>query len=173
MAFADELVACLPAIRRYAYSLSRDDADDLIQDTALKALRQQKSWEPGTNLTAWAITICRNCFRDYRKINPNRARLTAEFGYLSPNIAPESVTDKITCSEVATELDRLSESSKTAILLAVVEGFSYEEVATRMGCPVNTVASHVMRGRNTIRERMIARQHVEDSSNATTDAFTR
>ena len=121
----------IPRLRRYARALARapERADDLVQDTLVRALAKQNLWQPGTNLRAWLFTLMHN-----QHVNTVRRSvrdgLTIEVNSLSNRLP--AITDP-TASRQLQELDRalgqLSDEQRQAILLVGLEGMSYEEAA--------------------------------------------
>lgn len=155
MAFTDALYAT--ALR---YTRNSVDAEDLVQDTLVKAVRSRSQFEEGTNLKAWLFKILTNTF-----INRYR-RGTLERGVLKgPDAKPLSdgwmstATMRQMCDpeslalrpmlekEVAAAVEQLPDDFRVAVLLSDVEDFSYKEIADIMGCPVGTVMSRLHRGR--------------------------
>lgn len=134
--FHEQLKAILPRLRIYALSLTRDRdaADDLVQETVVKALKGRHSFQPGTNLAAWLFRIQRNEFiSGVRKQRPT---------------VPVDL-------EIAERLSHpLAPTQREALLLAVLEGLPYEVIAEHTGVSVGTVKSRVSRGRDTL-ERLL------------------
>lgn len=154
-AFRDGIVASLPILRAFAISLTRkiDQAEDLVQDTVLKALSKQESFETGTNLQAWLITILRNGFLTaYRR---SRREVADEDGsHAAKLICVPDQEDRIVVQDLAAALARLPTEQRTAILLVGAEGLPYEEAAQALGCAVGTLKSRVNRARNRLAELM-------------------
>ena len=142
------LLASVPALRRFAVSLARDPtaADDLVQDTLLRAWRARARFEPGTNFEAWTFTILRNVFysgqRKHREVQDEDGSYTARLSIL-PNQA-----GCLDLQDVRTALDRLAPMMREALVLVTIEDLSYEEAAAVMGCQVGTVKSRVWRARD-------------------------
>jgi RNA polymerase sigma-70 factor (ECF subfamily) len=140
------------------------DADDLVQETYMRALRAADQFTPGTNLKAWLFRILRNTFagmyRRQRK-NPTVGGLdTVEFAM--PAVAESTwLRDdmeldrlrKLVAEEIETALMSLSEDGRTVVLLDL-EGLTEAEVAEVLGCPVGTVKSRLSRARRALRERL-------------------
>ncbi len=145
--FRRQIEATIPALRRYARALTRDaeTADDIVQDTLVRALRSEHLFHGG-DLRAWLYTILTN-------LNRNRLRTLSRRPVLIPikdndaaQGAPESGG-----RDIARALDELAEEPRTALLLVVLEGLTYREVAEVQGVPIGTVMSRLSRARMQIR----------------------
>ena len=158
----EALVAAIPNLRAFAISLTGDHhkANDLVQDTLLKAWANRDKFEVGTNLKAWLFTILRNTyFSDIRK----RRRETQDVdGQAAAQLvsAPEQ-NGHIDLSDFKRALFFLSADQREALLLVGAEGYSYEEAAAISGCAVGTVKSRVNRARVHLAE-IMAVGSVED-----------
>lgn len=134
-----------------------DEAEDLVQDTFLKAWRFFDKFQPGTNCRAWLFRILRNSYatsmlRTYRHPNGNAPDNPDEWR-TSPQDNPEyQCCQRHFDDEVTRALESLPASFRRMILLCDVEGFQYEEIATMEGCPIGTVRSRIHRGRKILRE---------------------
>ena len=145
----DALVGHVPVLRAFAVSLCGDPtrADDLVQETLVKAWAHQSSFEEGTNLRAWLFTILRNtyfsdCRKRRREVEDGDGSLTAE---LAVHPAQQGVVDMM---DVRTALTRLPDDQREAIILIGAVGCSYEEAAKICGCAVGTIKSRVNRARS-------------------------
>ena len=152
-AFIDGVMGNLVPLRAYAISLTKavDRAEDLVQDTVLRALSRQESFEKGTNQQAWLFTILRNSFfsdhrRAGREIEDADGRLAGE---MATSADQES---RLVLQELEAALARLPREQREALLLVGMEGLSYEETAVALGCAVGTVKSRVNRARNRLAE---------------------
>ncbi len=154
-AFRAELVALIPHLRAFSRSICRNSAlsDDLAQDAMLKAWRSRASYEPGTNMKAWAFTILRNLFysdkrRSWRSqhLDPEVAEAT-----LVANDNPASQMDLLALRNA---MDHLPDEQKEALILVGAGGMSYEEAAAVCGCAVGTVKSRVSRARTSLMARL-------------------
>jgi RNA polymerase sigma-70 factor, ECF subfamily len=149
----DQLVAMIPSLRAFALSLCGDasHADDLVQETLVKAWDHLGSFEEGTNLKAWLITILRNTFlSDYRK---RRHEVNDRSGEHAAHLAthPEQL-GRMDLNDFLAALAKLSPEQRMALILVGAEQFSYEEVAKICGCSVGTIKSRVNRGRRRLAE---------------------
>ena len=146
--FQRQLVAVAPCLHRFAISLARDvtAADDLVQDTLLRAWRNQSSFQLGTNFEAWTFTILRNTFysgrRKHREVEDEDGSYTARLAI------PPDQGGRLDLQDVRTALDRLAPVMREALVLVTIEDLSYDEAAAVMGCQVGTVKSRVWRARD-------------------------
>jgi RNA polymerase sigma-70 factor (ECF subfamily) len=146
--FKEGVQLTIPALRRYARALTHDAdvADDLVQDTLVRALRSQHLFDGG-ELRSWLYTILTN-------LNRNRLRSLARRPPLYPigdNDAPDASGPEAGGRDIERALAGLVEEQRTALLLVVLEGLSYREVADVQGVPIGTVMSRVARARLQIR----------------------
>jgi len=168
--FVDEVVDHLDVLSRVARRLTRQtqDAEDLVQETYIRALRFREQFAPGTNMKAWLFRILTNTFINaYRKRSrtPETTELddVDEFSLYrrmsterpaSSSPDPErEFLDGIVSSEVKDALAALPEKFRTTVLLDV-EGFSYKEIAEMVGVPIGTVMSRLHRGRKFLQQRL-------------------
>lgn len=153
-AFHDMLVAALPRLRIHALSLTRNraEADDLVQDAVALALRGRDKFEPGTNFPAWSHRIVRNRFLSLARQRRRHAELD---GATEEEAAAEQAgpphDDRLVLKELARMLGRLPPALREALVLVVVQGRSYEEVAAMQNCAVGTAKSRVFRARYLLR----------------------
>jgi RNA polymerase sigma-70 factor (ECF subfamily) len=147
--FRDALLAAVPSLRAFAISLSGnvDRADDLVQDTLVRAIANAHRFEPGTNLNAWLFTILRNLFHsEYRK---RRREVEDPDGVYAEQLTsqPEQGA-RLDFEDFRSALATLPSEQREALLLVGASGFSYEETAAICGCAVGTVKSRVNRARS-------------------------
>ena len=151
--FKRDLLSSLPRLRAFAGSLSGNatTADDLVQDTVLKAWTKQEQFEPGTNMVAWLITILRNQY--YSKMRKAGREIQDSEGtftdMMATHPAQHGAMDMI---DFRRALDTLPFDQREAIILIGASGFSYEEAADICGCAVGTVKSRVNRARNRLQD---------------------
>jgi RNA polymerase sigma-70 factor (ECF subfamily) len=151
----DAILAAIPNLRAFAISLSGnvDRADDLVQETVLRALANIDSFQPGTNMPAWLFTILRNLFRsEYRKRRREVEDATGMYAE-SMKSQPEQAS-RLEFEELRAALAQLPDDQREAVLLVGASGFSYEEAAAICGCAVGTIKSRVNRARNRLAELM-------------------
>lgn len=145
------------------------EAEDLVQDTLVKALRARDRYEAGTNMRAWLLRILTNTFINrYRRDGLEKSLLDGPDaepltdGWVSANTMeamrdPESLALRpVIAREIVAALDELPEEFRLAVVLADVEELSYKEVAETMGCPIGTVMSRLHRGRRLLKQRLFA-----------------
>ena len=145
----DEVVAMIPALRAFAWSVSRNgsDADDLVQDTLIKAWTHRDKFEPGTNLRAWLFTILRNTY--YTAVVRRRREVRDEDGvHARKLVAPPSQEWGLAMQSLQTALDQLPAEHREALILIGAAGLSYEEAAEICNCALGTIKSRVNRARN-------------------------
>jgi RNA polymerase sigma-70 factor (ECF subfamily) len=160
----------LDALYNTALRLARNaqDAEDLVQETYLKAYRAWAQFTPGTNLKAWLFKILKNTFiNEYRRRQaaPPQSDFAAIEDAFESEIAPEAggkiknpeeeALERTFDENVQKALDALPPDYRMAVLLADIEGFSYKEVAEILEIPVGTVMSRLYRGRRLLEETML------------------
>ena len=167
--FADAAMEHMGSLYSAALRMTRNpsDAEDLVQETYLKAFRAYGGFQEGTNLKAWLYKILTNTFiNSYRakKRRPEQTELDeVEDLYLYRRLggleavtagrsAEEVVLESITDDDVKAALEALPEGFRLAVLLADVEGFSYKEIAEIMDIPIGTVMSRLHRGRKALQK---------------------
>ncbi len=146
--FKDQLAAVIPHLRAFGRSLSgsRDLADDLVQETLLKAWAARKRFQAGTNMRAWTFIILRNLFLSQMR----RARFKGEWDDVTASkilAAPASQDRHIELGDMQRALMHLPQPQREALILVGAGGFAYEEAAEICGCAVGTIKSRVARGR--------------------------
>ena len=145
----DDILASVPSLRAFAISLSGngDRADDLVQETLLRAIANIDSFQPGSNLPAWLFTILRNLFRsDYRK--RRREVEDAEGNYAKTLKTQPAQNAHLEFEEFRHALEKLPQDQREALILVGASGFSYEDAAAICGCAVGTIKSRVNRARS-------------------------
>jgi RNA polymerase sigma-70 factor (ECF subfamily) len=158
------MLGAVPSLRAFAISLCGDvdRANDLVQETLLRAWSHLDSFEPGTNMSAWLFTILRNHFRtEYRK--RRREVEDADGGYAERLTAREEQTAHIEFGELREALLKLSADQREALILVGASGFSYEEAAKICNCAVGTIKSRVNRARLRLAE-ILGVETVQDLS---------
>jgi RNA polymerase sigma-70 factor (ECF subfamily) len=148
-AFQTDLLAALPGLRAFALSLAVNPAvaDDLVQETLLKAWKHQGKFQPGTNLQAWLCTILRNQF--YSEIRKRKREVEDADGVMAGRlVAPAAQEASSDLQRVKNHLAKLPAMMREALLLVGAQGMTYEDAAELLGCQVGTVKSRVSRARN-------------------------
>jgi RNA polymerase sigma factor (sigma-70 family) len=149
-------MALLPRLRRFAAGLARDpaDGDDLCQATVLRALDRRDQWQPGTRLDSWMMTMMRNIWIDEQRARTRRAQTfvgeEAGLGVGGGGGQEEAVELGV----IDKALRTLPDEQREAVLLVMVEGYSYKEAAEIVGCPVGTLNSRLVRGRDALLSRL-------------------
>jgi len=146
--FHEMLVEALPRLRAYAIVLTNDRtlAEDLLQETAMRALSARTQFTMGTNFSAWLFCILRNQFLSWARKNHRRTvpidNLPEAFlAYMPPQ------DDKVLVHELARVLGKIPRDQREALALTCGNGLRYEEAAKVMGCSIGTVKSRVWRAR--------------------------
>jgi RNA polymerase sigma-70 factor (ECF subfamily) len=148
-AWRDDVIAMIPALRAFAWSLSHNasDADDLVQDTLIKAWTNREKFELGTNLRAWLFTILRNTY--YTAIVRRRREVRDEDGaYAATLTSPANQDWSLAVGALEAALRRLPDEHREALILVGGAGLTYEEAAAICGCALGTIKSRVNRARN-------------------------
>ncbi|WP_333793464.1 sigma-70 family RNA polymerase sigma factor [Hyphomicrobium sp.] len=151
--FEQSLVGAIPHLRAFARSFANDAqrADDLVQETLVKAWNSRDSFTPGTNFRAWLFTILRNVyFSQHRKLKREVDDPDEQYQN-SLSVQPEQY-GYLDLADFRTALARLPSDQREALILVGAEGFSYEEAAEICGCAVGTIKSRVNRARNRLVE---------------------
>ena len=146
--FKEQLALVIPHLRAFGRSLSgnRDTADDLVQETLLKAWAARKRFQAGTNMRAWTFIILRNLFLSQMR----RARFKGEWDDVTAAkilSAPASQDKHVELGDMQRALLQLPQPQREALILVGAGGFAYEEAAEICGCAVGTIKSRVARGR--------------------------
>jgi RNA polymerase sigma-70 factor (ECF subfamily) len=147
------MLAAVPSLRAFAISLcgNVDRADDLVQETLLRAWANRKSFEPGTNMSAWLFTILRNLFRsEYRK--RRREVEDADGSYAESLVSVPEQGSHLEVAEFRKALKLLPPEQRESLILVGASGCSYEEAARICGCAVGTIKSRVNRARSRLAE---------------------
>jgi RNA polymerase sigma-70 factor (ECF subfamily) len=166
--FEKELMPFADALKTFAYHLTYDetDAEDLVQDTLLKAYRSIERYETGTNAKAWLFKILKNGFiNDYRRRvkQPNKVNYEEIIAHQDEEESSTLTSyvdlraelfDNLLGDEVTRALDTLASEFRTVILLADVEDLTYEEIADIEKIPIGTVRSRLFRARNLMKEKL-------------------
>jgi RNA polymerase sigma-70 factor (ECF subfamily) len=152
-----DLIPAIPSLRAFAVSVcgNPDRADDLVQETLVKAWSSLESFEEGTNLTAWLFTILRNIY--YSEFRKRRREASDPDGeYAAGLVAPDSQESHMEFQDFRAALQKLPLDQREAIILVAASGMSYEEAAEICGCAPGTMKSRVNRARNRLAELMAA-----------------
>lgn len=168
--FEREALPLLDSLYAGALRMTRNpaDAEDLVQETMLRAYRAFDSFEPGTNLKAWLFRIMTNAYiNTYRKRQREPQRVSADeiedfdlyqelkdHGTGFDETPERIVLDRLVDSDILEAIDDLPEQFRMAVVLSDIEGFSYAEMAEIMDVPMGTVMSRLHRGRKALQRRL-------------------
>jgi RNA polymerase sigma-70 factor, ECF subfamily len=144
----DDLAAVVPNLRAFARSLcgNPDQADDLVQETLIKAWKNQSSFAEGSNLKAWLFTILRNTFLSERR--KRKREVEDQDGIMAAQLSVHGAqSGHMDMIDFRKAFATLPEEQREALVLIGAEGFSYEEAALMCGCAVGTIKSRVNRAR--------------------------
>jgi RNA polymerase sigma-70 factor (ECF subfamily) len=168
-AFEKEALPHSDILYNYALRMTNHpaDADDLVQETFLKAFRFWDKYEQGTNIRAWLFRILKNSYINrYRKISKEPDTVDYEDVqnfYASirdesadPNDLQKAMFGGLLEDEVSQAISKLPEDFRTVVILSDIEGLTYEEIADFVDCPVGTVRSRLHRGRKLLRAQLFA-----------------
>ncbi len=159
LAYVDQLYATALRLTR-----SPSDAEDLVQDTYLKAFRASRQFQPGTNLKAWLFTILRNTFRNLRR---DRGREPVDIDSETVERAPvpldapdpeQRLIAKTLDADLRQALDSLPPAFREAVWLRDVEDLAYADIAQVLDVPIGTVMSRISRGRRLLQQRVLERR---------------
>lgn len=144
--FEGRLMALMPDLRRYSRSLTRSDIDseDLLQDSVERVLAARATWS-GINLRGWVLTIMTNLHRNGSR--RDRRFPPADIAEAEGLAVPEAAGDPLERARLARALDALTPDHRAVLMLVVIEGYSYAEVADIARIPVGTVMSRLARAR--------------------------
>lgn len=166
--FEEEIIPHLDAMYNFALRLTSDpsDAEDLVQDTIVKAFRFFSSYEKGTNAKAWLFRILKNSYiNNYRKQSkqPNQVDYDEVSTFYETIRAERTDTsdleDKmfrdLIDDDISRALEELPEDFRTVVLLCDIEDFTYEEIANMLDVPIGTIRSRLHRGRNLLKAELM------------------
>lgn len=169
--FEEEALPWLDAVYRFALRLSggrEAEAEDLTQETFLRAYRSWETFTPGTNARSWLFTICRNVFLRQRQVRARTPETTSSeldadlealaandiFHDAAFNDPEQNFFHAIVDEEVTQAIDALPTEFREAVVLSDVEGLSYNEIADVLGVPKGTVKSRIFRGRRLLQQQL-------------------
>jgi RNA polymerase sigma-70 factor (ECF subfamily) len=166
--FDEEIIPHMDALYNFALRLTTDpnDAEDLVQDTIVKAYRFFSSYEKGTNAKAWMFRILKNSFiNNYRKSSkkPSQVDYDEVSSYYESIRAERTETSdlenlmfrEMMDDDLSMALKRLPEDFRTVVLLCDVDGYTYEEIANMLDVPIGTIRSRLHRGRNLLKTELL------------------
>ncbi len=146
------MLKLLPRLRRFAAGLARDpsEADDLCQMTIERAIRRRWQWQEGTRLDSWMYRIMRNCWIDEARASNRRQQTFVDEEQGAGVGGSGGQEARAELHDVDAALARLPAEQREAVILVMVEGWSYKEAAEIVGCPVGTLNSRLVRGRDAL-----------------------
>jgi RNA polymerase sigma-70 factor, ECF subfamily len=161
--FAEDALSFVDALYGTALRLTRRaaDAEDLVQETYLKAFRAANQFQRGTNLKAWLFTILHNTFRNMRRhdgrnpVDVNSETVEQAVDASGHEQSPEQILTRATLdADLQAALDALPDAFRQAVWLRDVEEFTYAEIASMLEIPIGTVMSRISRGRRMLYDRL-------------------
>ncbi len=166
--FQEEIIPHLDAMYNFALRLTSDpnDAEDLVQDTIVKAYRFFSSYEKGTNAKAWLFRILKNSYiNNYRKKSKQPSQVdydevssfyeTIRADRTDTSDLEDRMFRELIDDDISNALEQLPEDFRTVVLLCDVEGFTYEEIANMLDVPIGTIRSRLHRGRNLLKAELL------------------
>lgn len=157
MAFSLQMNEHKPALENFAFSFTKNinDADDLVQDTYLKAIRYANLYTEGTNLRAWLYTIMRNTFiNDYRSTIRHRKVVETHEDLLSLHLVKSSSSNKAESSLIAEDINKALKKLPAVYrtpFIKYFEGFKYHEIADELNIPIGTVKTRIFNARKLLK----------------------
>lgn len=148
-----EVMKELPALRRYALSLTRNpvDAEDLVHDALVRAMERSASYNPSGNLRGWLMSILHNLHIDRVRSGKSASVRDRDYAAQSSDHLGPSQVDSVRLGQVRRAFDMLPDEQREAMHLVTIEGLSYEEAAAVLSVPAGTVMSRISRGREALR----------------------
>ena len=146
--FRDQVIAAIPNLRAFGLSLTArgDQADDLVQETLMKAWKHHDSFEPGSNMKAWLYTILRNEF--YTQLRKRKREVEDVDDFYSSKVAVHAEQEgHLDMADLRIALAKLPDDQREAVILVGASGLSYEEAAQICNVALGTIKSRVNRGR--------------------------
>jgi RNA polymerase sigma-70 factor, ECF subfamily len=156
--FRSRMVELIPRLRRFAVALTGDldQADDLVQETCMRALSRYAQWQEGTRLDSWMYRIAQNLWLDRvraRKVRGERVQLESA-GEISGVDGRDVVDSRLSLATVSAAMAELPEDQRVLVALVCIEGVSYKEAAELTGAPIGTVMSRLARARRQLHARL-------------------
>lgn len=152
-----QMTALLPRLRRFASSLTGNmpDADDLVQDTVERALRNLHRWQPGTRLDSWMYRIAQNIWIDAVRARRIRAAAKADPNEgMAAFDGERAIEAKLNFADTCRALGELPEDQRAVVALVLIEGLTYRETADILEVPIGTVTSRLARAREALSARV-------------------
>lgn len=151
----DAIAAEIPRLRRYARALlgSRGDADDLVQDCLMRALRREHQWRRGDSPRKWLFAILHNLYVDGARARAKQPG-HVDLGQAAQQVQQNFTQDPAVAIDIVSGLERLPVEQRQTVLLVGLEGLSYAETAEVLKVPIGTVMSRLARGRERLRRHL-------------------
>ena len=148
-----DVIGLLGPLRRYARSLTRNEtqAEDLVQDTLVRAYERRGSFRSGGSLRGWLLSILHNTFIDGRRRHLAETHRVEQVAALAETASPPEQEGRVRLQQVQAAFLRLPAEQRAALHLVAIEGLSYQEAANALGIPVGTLMSRLGRARATLR----------------------
>jgi RNA polymerase sigma-70 factor (ECF subfamily) len=148
-----DVIGLLGPLRRYARSLARDEdqAEDLVQDTLVRAYQRRDSFRSGGNLRGWLLSILHNTFIDDRRRHAVERRRMQQMAETADAATPSDQESTVRLQQVRQAFMNLPEEQRSALHLVAIEGLSYQEAAAALEIPVGTLMSRLGRARAALR----------------------
>lgn len=148
-----DVIGLLGPLRRYARSLTRDEihAEDLVQDTLVRAYERRGTFRPGGNLRAWLLSILHNTFIDHRRRHVAEFRRLEQTAAFIDTEAPPEQESRVRLQQIHVAFMSLPDEQRAALHLVAIEGLSYQEAAAALKIPVGTLMSRLGRARAALR----------------------
>jgi RNA polymerase sigma-70 factor (ECF subfamily) len=148
-----DVIGLLGPLRRYARSLARNEshAEDLVQDTLVRAYERRSSFRSGGNLRVWLLSILHNTFIDHRRRHLAEFRRLEQAAVLADTIALPEQESRVRLQQVQAAFMSLPDEQRAALHLVAIEGLSYQEAADALKIPIGTLMSRLGRARATLR----------------------
>ncbi|WP_414472153.1 sigma-70 family RNA polymerase sigma factor [Microvirga sp. M2] len=148
-----DVIGLLEPLRRYARSLARDEAnaEDLVQDTLVRAYERRSSFQSGGNLRGWLLSILHNTFIDTRRRRAAEFRRLEQAAALADSAVPPEQESRVRLRQVQAAFMSLPDEQRAALHLVAIEGLSYQEAANALKIPVGTLMSRLGRARAALR----------------------
>lgn len=150
-----QMAQLLPRLRRFALALTGSvaDADDLVQDTVERALRNLHQWEPGTRLDNWMFRIAKNRFIDIRRSNKRSGMIVIEAPGETASVSSDGLRAaeyRLALQDVSQALQNLPLEQREALALVVIDGLSYRDASNILDIPIGTLTSRIARAREAL-----------------------
>lgn len=154
----NRMIALVPRLRRFALSLTGNtaDADDLVQDTVERALRNLHRWQEGTRLDSWMFRIAQNLWIDAVRARRVRAAVPLDERHGEPVDGARNAEARLVFADTCRALASLPEEQRVVVALVLVDGMAYRDAAEILGVPIGTVTSRLARAREALTARVLA-----------------